>query len=44
MPYLTEVKTIRYGEIYIKYLKNKFEKDEYEYYKLSKETDVDELD
>ena len=24
MPYLTEVKTIRYGEIYINYLKNKF--------------------
>ena len=44
MPYLTEVKTIQYGPIYIKYLKNKFAKDEFEYYKSSKETDVDELD
>ena len=44
MPYLTEVKTIQYGPIYIKYLKNKFEKSEREYYKSSKETDVDELD
>ena len=44
MPYLTEVKTNQYGPIYIKYLKNKFAKDEFEYYKSSKETDVDELD
>ncbi len=44
MPYLTEVKTIRYGPIYINYLNNKFKKAECEYYKSSKETDVDELD
>ena len=43
MPYLTKVKTIRYGSVYIKYLKNKFKKAESEYYKLSI-TDVDELD
>ena len=42
--YLTKVKTIQYGPIYIKYLKAKFEKYEREYYKSSKETDVDELD
>ena len=42
MPYLTEVKTIRYGPVYIKYLKNEFEKYEKEYYKSS--TNVDELD
>ena len=41
MPYLTEVKTIRYGPVYIKYLKNKFEKYEKEYEKSS--TNMDEL-
>ena len=42
MPYLTEVKSIHYGPVYIKYLKNKFDKYEKEYYKSS--TNVDELD
>ena len=42
MPYLTEVKTIKYGPVYIKHLKNEFEKYEKEYYKSS--TNVDELD
>ena len=42
MPYLTEVKIIQYGPIYIKYLKNKFEKYESDY--KSSVTDVDELD
>lgn len=42
MPYLTEVKTIKYGPVYIKYLKNEFEKYEKEYYKSS--TNVDKLD
>jgi hypothetical protein len=42
MPYLTEVKTIKYGPVYIKYLKNEFEKYESDY--KSSVTDVDELD
>ena len=42
MPYLTEVKSIKYGPIYIKYLKNEFDKYKKEYYKSS--TDVDALD
>tara|TARA_B100001758_G_C18300122_1_gene551851 strand:- start:450 stop:581 length:132 start_codon:yes stop_codon:yes gene_type:complete len=43
MPFIKEVKTIRYGPLYSKYLKNKFEKYESEYFK-SIITDVDELD
>ena len=44
MPYLTEVKTIRYGEIYIKFLKERDLQNMIAIKKLRQETDVDELD